>query len=301
MIAFPHHSSDVPTTDGKVAAALTCVCPACGRMTHHAVRFRTNGCDILRCSDCGLGRTETRGFDPAAYYTQEYFCGRRADGYADYVGAEPVLRREFARTVDFIRRYRPDGKLLEVGCAYGFFLMEAARHFDVAGIELAQDAAEHGRRAGLNVLQATADAATLRSIGPVDIIVMLDVIEHLPQPRETLALCHRQLRPGGILVLTTGDFGSLAAKVAGVRWRLMTPPQHLWFFTRESMHRLAGGIGFRVEHVDHPWKIVPASLIVFQLRRMLGMRAANATHASRLGVPVNLFDAMRVVMRKAPQ
>ena len=114
-------------------------------------------------------------------------------------------------------------------------------------------------------------------------------------------LCHRQLRPGGIVVLATGDFGSLAAKVAGVRWRLMTPPQHLWFVTRESMRRLARGIGFRVEHVDHPWKIVPASLIVFQLRRMLGMRSANATHASRLGIPVNLFDAMRVVMRKAPQ
>jgi SAM-dependent methyltransferase len=301
MISFPNHSSNVPTMDGKVAESPVCACPACGRMTSHSVRFHTNGCDILRCSDCGLGRTETRGFDPNTYYTQDYFCGRRADGYADYLGAEPVLRREFARTVDFIRRYRPDGKLLEVGCAYGFFLMEAARHFDVAGIELAKDAAEHGRRAGLNILQGTADAATLRSIGPVDIIVMLDVIEHLPQPRETLALCYRQLRPGGIIVLTTGDFGSLAAKVAGVRWRLMTPPQHLWFFTQESMRRLARGIGFRVERVDHPWKIVPASLIVFQLRRMLGMRSASATHASRLGVPVNLFDAMRVVMRKAPQ
>jgi SAM-dependent methyltransferase len=301
MMSLSTHSSNTGATGGKVAVAITCPCPACGRDTDHSVRFRTNGCDILRCGDCGLGRTETRGFDPAAYYTQDYFCGRHTDGYADYLGAEPVLRREFARTVDFIRRYRPDGKLLELGCAYGFFLMEAARHFDVTGIELAEDAAEHGRRAGLNVLHATADAATLRSIGPVDVIVMLDVIEHLPQPRETLALCHRQLRPGGIVVLTTGDFGSLAAKVAGVRWRLMTPPQHLWFFTRESMHRLARGIGFRAEHVDHPWKIVPASLIVFQLRRMLGMRSANATHASRVGIPINLFDAMRVVMRKAPQ
>src|SRR4051794_37122379 len=50
-------------------------------------------------------------------------------------GAEPVLRREFAHSVDFIRNYRRDGKLLELGAAYGFFLMEAARYFDVAGIE----------------------------------------------------------------------------------------------------------------------------------------------------------------------
>src|SRR5919197_1237924 len=124
-------------------------------------RFQANGCDILQCSECGLGRTEASGFDPGAYYTEDYFSGRHADGYADYRGAEPVLRREFARTLDFIRKFRRNGKLLELGCAYGFFLMEAARHFEVAGIELAAEAAEHGQRAGLHVLQGTADAANL--------------------------------------------------------------------------------------------------------------------------------------------
>src|SRR6476619_3051609 len=186
----------------------TRACPACGGARNHALRFRTNGCDILQCESCGLGSTETSGFDPAAYYTEDYFSGRRADGYSDYLGAEPVLRREFARSVDFIRRYYPHGKLLELGCAYGFFLMEAARHFDVTGIELAAEAAEHGRRAGLQVLQGTADAANLARVGAVDVIVLFDVIEHLPQPRETLALCCQHLNPGGIIVITTGDFGS---------------------------------------------------------------------------------------------
>jgi SAM-dependent methyltransferase len=275
-------------------------CPACGRRTEHLFRFRINGCDILQCGECGLGRTETSGFDPAAYYTEDYFSGRRLDGYSDYLGAEPVLRREFARSVGFIRRYRDHGKLLELGCAYGFFLMEAAPYFDVAGIELAAEAADHGRRAGLNVLDGIADAANLRRIGHVDVIVLFDVVEHLPQPRETLALCCQHLNPGGIIVITTGDFGSMAAKLAGARWRLMTPPQHLWFFTQESMRRLSTGLGLALEHVDHPWKIVPASLIVFQLRRMLGWRGEGVTTASRIGVPVNLFDAMRVVLRKAP-
>src|SRR5262245_7940739 len=137
-------------------------CPACGRMTDHVLRFQVNGCDILECRSCGLGRTEASGFDPTVYYTGDYFSGGRADGYFDYRGAEPVLRREFARSVAFIRGFRRGGRLLELGCAYGFFLLEAARHFDVAGIELAAEAAEHGRRAGLNVLQGTADRAKLR-------------------------------------------------------------------------------------------------------------------------------------------
>src|SRR5262249_10361204 len=50
----------------------------------------------------------------------------------------------------------------------------------------------------------------------------------------------------------------------------------------------------------HPWKIVPASLMVFQLRRMLGLRGKGVTAASRIGVPVNLFDAMRVVLHRTP-
>src|SRR5262249_59166182 len=105
----------------------------------------------------------------AAYYTKDYFSGRRADGYADYLGAGGVLRREFARSVDFIRHYRSGGKLLELGCAYGFFLKEAARYFDVAGIELAEEAAAHGRRVGLNALHGAADAANLQRIGQGDV------------------------------------------------------------------------------------------------------------------------------------
>jgi len=273
-------------------------CPACARSTPHVFRFTRNSCDIWQCRDCGLGRTHVSSFDPTAYYTEDYFSGGRADGYSDYRGGEPVLRREFARSVGFIRRYRDGGKLLELGCAYGFFLMEAARYFDVAGIELASEAVRHARGVGLNVSEGAADEANLRRIGPVDVIVLFDVIEHLPDPRATLALCHQLLNPGGIIVLTTGDFGSPLARLAGVRWRLMTPPQHLWFFTQKSMRGLAAGLGFAIEHVDHPWKIVPASLIVFQLRRMLGLGGSPLAGASRIGVPINLFDAMRVVLRK---
>src|SRR5262249_21224559 len=160
---------------------------------------------------------------------------------------EPVLRREFARSVEFIRGYRDGGRLLELGCAYGFFLMEAARHFEVAGIELAAEAAEHARRAGLNVLQGVADEANLRRIGHVDVIVLFDVIEHLSDPRATLALCDRYLDPGGIIVITTGDFGSPVARLTGARWRLMTPPQHLWFFTPTSLRAMAAGLGLAVE------------------------------------------------------
>jgi 2-polyprenyl-3-methyl-5-hydroxy-6-metoxy-1,4-benzoquinol methylase len=132
----------------------------------------------------------------------------------------------------------------------------------------------------------------------MDVIVLLDVVEHLPSPYETLALCTRYLSPGGVIVITTGDFASRYARVAGARWRLMTPPQHLWYFNIESVDRTSHALGLRVESYDHPSKIVPMSLITFQIGRMLGMRSVDASRTSRAGLRINLFDAMRIVLRK---
>jgi SAM-dependent methyltransferase len=274
------------------------VCLACGHASVHRFLYKKNGCDILRCERCGLGRAETIGFDPESYYTSDYFSGERPDGYADYIGTENILRREFAGTVQFIRKFRASGRLLDVGCAYGFFLHEAKRFFDVLGIELAEDAAEHCRRSGLNVFTGQADETFLGRLGTTDVIVLLDVIEHLPSPRDTIALLVNHLDPGGIIVITTGDFSSLYSRVAGAHWRLMTPPQHLWFFSQASMQAMAVSLGLQIEHLDHPWKVVPLSLISFQLARMSGLRSKRIAISNRLGLPVNLFDVMRVVLRK---
>jgi 2-polyprenyl-3-methyl-5-hydroxy-6-metoxy-1,4-benzoquinol methylase len=274
------------------------LCPACCQVTRQRFLYSKNGCDVLQCAECGLGRAQASGFDPGAYYTADYFSGGHADGYADYRGAEPVLRREFAGTVDFIRKHRSDGRLLDVGCAYGFFLQEARPFFDVAGIEIAEDAAAYCRQQGLRVFTGVADEDNLAQLGMMDVIVLLDVVEHLPSPYETLALCTRYLSPGGVIVITTGDFASRYARVAGARWRLMTPPQHLWYFNLESVERTSHALGLRVESYDHPWKIVPMSLITFQIGRMLGMRSVHASRTSRVGLPINLFDAMRIVLRK---
>jgi 2-polyprenyl-3-methyl-5-hydroxy-6-metoxy-1,4-benzoquinol methylase len=273
-------------------------CPACAKSTEHRHLFVKNQCDISRCSACGLGRADAPNFKPDQYYTDDYFSGGHADGYADYRGAEPILRHEFARTVEFIRAYRPSGRLLEIGCAYGFFLEEARPFYDVSGIEPAEDAADYCRRRGLRVLTGVADEPALAQLGGMDVIVLLDVIEHLPDPQATLTLCRRHLNAGGIIVITTGDFASLCARLAGSHWRLMTPPQHLWYHTPESMRQFGRALGLRLEACDHPWKLVPLSLIVFQLRRMLGQRQPRAQRGSQIGIPINMFDAMRCVFRK---
>jgi len=272
-------------------------CPACNRDTRREFLYAVNGRDIHRCLECGLGRTGAAEFDRHSYYSEEYFSGGQPDGYADYAGSKKILRREFKGLAKFVRGLSKGNRLLEVGCAYGFFLEEARHHFDVTGIEISSAATAACRESGLNVINAEVNESALAPLGRFDAIVLLDVIEHLPDPAGSLRLLASHLKEGGVLILTTGDFASSAARVAGKKWRLMTPPQHLWFFTPSSMRRLANAHGLTVESVDHPWKLVPLSLIVFQLRRIarLGLRPSSVPD---IGVPVNLFDAMRVVFRK---
>lgn len=278
----------------------TAACPCCRAEREHVTVFVKNGIPIERCQGCGVGRADVRGFDPRSYYTASYFDGGHADGYADYEGSADVVRAEFRGTVAHLAALGiASGRLLEVGCAYGFFLDEAAHSFQVSGVEISEDAARAARTRHPDVRTGPLEAATIAGLGDLDAIVLLDVIEHLEDPGAAFALLAARLRPGGVLLLTTGDWDAPLARVLGPRWRLLTPPQHLWYFTRRSLGLLAAGVGLHEVDFTHPSKRVPLSLIAFQLQRMLFGRTSRRAWLPRGGIPVNLFDAMRVAYRRA--
>ena len=261
--------------------------------------FEKNSCRIVRCSSCGLGRTwPAESFDPKAFYRASYFQAGVADGYADYVGSETILRLEFRRVVaDLLRLGVGRDRLLEFGCAYGFLLEEAKPYFKhVHGIEISADAAAACLARGLDVVCGEVEESTLN--GPYDVAVGLDVIEHVPDPSKTLTMIGAHMRPGGALVMTTGDWSALLARVSGPSWRLMTPPQHLSFFSPTSMRLMLERAGFSLQSLTHPWKRVPLSLVAYQLQRLLGIKPRNIGFLSGSWVPVNLWDAMRVVAIK---
>ncbi|HZH03707.1 MAG TPA: class I SAM-dependent methyltransferase, partial [Myxococcaceae bacterium] len=151
-------------------------------------------------------------FDARDIYTAQYFDGSQPDGYANYADSEAVLRSEFRKTVTYLVEAgaRP-GRLLEVGSAYGFFLAEAAAHFQSTGVELCREAAEFAQRRGLDVRVGPVDEVLTERQEPFSVAVMLDVIEHLPDPAAAVRAVGDRLAPEGLLLITTGDWGSLFA------------------------------------------------------------------------------------------
>jgi 2-polyprenyl-3-methyl-5-hydroxy-6-metoxy-1,4-benzoquinol methylase len=277
-------------------------CPACRRETDHRLLWSKNGSPVFRCMECGLGAARVADFNPESLYSGDFFNGRSGAGYVDYAGSEAILRAEFRSTIAALREVVPSGRLLEIGAAYGFFLLEAKPNYEVHGVEIADEAAASARARGLNVQTGSLDREVFERIGPVDVVVMLDVIEHLEDPFAALSLCSEFLREGGAVMLTTPDFASPLARLAGRTWRNMTPPQHLWYFTPDSLAKLAAAAGLTIESFTHPWKRVPVSLILDLIGRATGLKMPRSVllRLNRVGVPVTLFDVMRVVLRKVP-
>src|SRR5258708_8553283 len=116
----------------RAAAADMRECPACKTETLHTYLFSVNRCTIWRCGSCGLGRADAARFDPSSYYTADYFSGKHSDGYADYCGAEPVLRRGFCPDRQFLPPLRPGGRPLHGGRASRAFLLCDPTYFCVS-------------------------------------------------------------------------------------------------------------------------------------------------------------------------
>ena len=226
-------------------------CPVCGTAAP-APLFTKSGFHMVRCGACSLVYV---GEDPATIdfnvlYGQSYYTGGSDAVFADYVGQEAARRAQARRKLALLRHLPPriprQGRLLDVGCAAGFFLAEAQAHYTVQGVELSDWSSSYARnRFGLRVVTGTLHDARLPATH-FDVVTLWDVIEHVPDPVPLLAEAARVLKPGGRLVLTTGDWGSAYAQRRGADWHLMTPPWHLSMFSRATLARAALTAGLRV-------------------------------------------------------
>lgn len=274
-------------------------CAVCGADSPRP-KYRKQDVLILECRRCGLGFwVPSEGFRPEAVYDGAYFDDSSAGhGYDDYAELEAVLRSNFARRLARIPRPAGGGRALDIGAAYGFAVAEAqAAGWQTTGLEISTAAAERAHRTVPGRIVVAHAVAAPFAAASFDLVTLWDVIEHLADPHAAIAEAARLLRRGGRLVLTTGDIGSLAARLSGSRWHLLTLPEHLFFHTRRSLRTLLAAHGFRIESERAESSVYTLGYLVERLRKTLLGRTRTGVHrwpGSRLSVPVNLFDIVTV-------
>jgi 2-polyprenyl-3-methyl-5-hydroxy-6-metoxy-1,4-benzoquinol methylase len=144
--------------------------------------------------------------EQALIYGDRYFSGE-GDWVcgvfpASYVQAEAQLREEAKHILDMLPVQT--GRLLDIGCAGGVFLDEArTRGFEVVGIELNPQMAQHARRTyHVEVVNSRIEEVPHNVWdGAFDVITLLDCLEHLPQPLAAMRKVGVWLRPGGLLLI----------------------------------------------------------------------------------------------------
>lgn len=274
-------------------------CPVC-RADAASPRLQKAGVAILGCASCGCAFWQPDAtFDPNAIYGAGYFASAdHAAGYDDYAALETSLRHNFARRLRALGAPRAGARLLDLGPAYGFAVDEARRlGWRAVGLEVSAAAARRATATIGAAVIAVGDAQQAPfADASFDAVTLWDVLEHLPDPHAAMAELARVLRPGGRVALTTGDVGSLAARVSGARWHLYTIPEHVFFYSREGLRRLLGAHGMRVETIRAEGAHYPLGYLFERLRKTLTRRDAAPARwpGSGLSIPVNLFDVVTV-------
>lgn len=258
--------------------------------------FRDYG-RIVECRDCGLAYTNPR---PTAETLLK--------GYGSCVD-ETYTQESSSRSINahislsVIKRFITSGKLLEIGSSTGYFLNAARTDFAVTGLEPSAWACAIAKeRFRLDVTCGSAETAGFTKES-FDVVAMIDVIEHLCDPRATLERVTQWLKPGGILYLVTPDIGSLSAKILrGSWWGLR--PAHIYYYDQKTMKALLEAAGYEIVLNKSFGRIFSYSYWATRLRNYpalvyAGVRGAIAAFGMEHKlVYIDTRDSMEICARK---
>ena len=199
---------------------------------------------MVRCSSCQFIFLNPRPtMESLHHFYQQYL----PEEQASIESWEKMMKPVFHRAANLLKRYGRNGRLLDMGSGFGFFVAEMKnKGWDAVGVDISQKALDYAR----NILGLTIHPGPLEKVGfpdnHFDAVTGFYVVEHLPSPKAFLGECHRILKPGGPLLLRyphTTPIKNLL-QFFGVDNRLYDLPAHLSDFSPKTIEQCLEKIGF---------------------------------------------------------
>lgn len=221
-----------PRTEQPVRA-----CAACGSNDAESLGEK-NDLEILSCRRCSTVYTPYSPWFTSELWYETYYRDQNLEPPA-------FVQTRLEEIVGQFAPYRQTNRLLDIGCGAGNLLLAAQKAgWDAQGLDVAPNAVRHVRELGFEAFHGELRDAQLPS-EHFDVITAAELLEHLPDPRAELQEIMRLLRPGGIFWTTTPHARGLAARVLGLKWRCISPPEHLQLFSVHGLKSLLLDVGFR--------------------------------------------------------
>ncbi len=252
---------------------------------------------VHRCSNCGLGFLDPRPSQEELedLYREAYFSERYDEGVPP---GSPEYKRRLGgeeHRIKFIRKERPSGRLLDIGCGYGYFLAASRNHgYEVEGVDVSRWAARYAiEELGLPVTLGQIKDIVFPG-GGFDVITMWHFLEHAQDPHLVLRQARSWLKQDGILVIDVPNYEGTDARKMWNRWDGWSLPYHLWHFTDHALRELLAQHGLAVvRRKDYHSDFIKARLRRILLLRPFARLIAKMYSGTSIAVISRIADTRR--------
>lgn len=236
-------------------------CPLCGDKDFKRL-FSKDGLEFAKCRGCGLVYINPQPADDeiSALYSEDYYKPWGLDTDSSVVSEMKITT--FDDKLTMVERFIKKGRILDIGCATGFFLEAAMRRgWDAFGVEIVPYSAEiaQGRFGKDKVFNGELEAASYRD-GFFDVVFMSDLVEHVKEIDAFFKEVSRIVKVGGIIAIVTPNIESLSYRLMRRSWPHLKM-EHLYYFSPSTMKRLLEREGFNPVHISAATKALNLSYI----------------------------------------
>jgi len=214
-----------------------------------------NGFDVIECESCGFKhiipiptKEELKNIYRNKYYTKEkpLYLERACQDLEWWNLTYSDRYDTFEENLSNNRR-----SILDIGSGPGFFLLYGKkRGWNVLGVEPSKQAAEHAKSLGLKIIEEFMDHSLASKLDKFDVVHMSEVLEHIPDPIDTLKIAYDLLKPNGLLCVSVPNdynpFQQILREVYEYKSWWVAPPHHINYFDFESLEKLLEKIGFKI-------------------------------------------------------